>query len=56
MILSAKGYLDSGIIPALRTPMLIIGILVILLGVFIWGYAFFFDKIDDTIKNNGWHS
>lgn len=52
MILSAKGCLDSGIIPAFKTPMLIIGILVILLGVFIWGYAFFFDKIDDAIKNN----
>ena len=43
MILSARGYLDSGIIPALKTPMLVIGILVILLGLFIWGYAFFFD-------------
>lgn len=52
MILSARGYLDSGIIPALKTPMLVIGILVILLGLFIWGYAFFFDKIDEAIKNN----
>lgn len=52
MILSAKGCLDSGIIPALKTPMFVIGSLVILLGVFIWGYAFFFDKIDDAIKNN----
>ena len=52
MVLSAKGCLDSGIIPALKTPMLVIGILVIILGLFIWGYAFFFDKIDDAIKNN----
>ena len=52
MVLSAKGCLDSGIIPALKTPMHIVGILVILFGIFIWGYAFFFDKIDDAIKNN----
>ena len=52
MILSAKGCLDSGLIPTLKTPMLVIGIIVILLGAFIWGYAFFFDKIDEAIKNN----
>ena len=52
MILSAKGCLDSGLVPALKTPMLVIGIIVILLGAFIWGYAFFFDKIDEAIKNN----
>ena len=52
MILSAKGCLDSGLIPALKTPMLVTGIIVILLGAFIWGYAFFFDKIDEAIKNN----
>lgn len=52
MILSSRGYLDSGIIPALKTPMLAFGILVILIGAFIWGYAFFFDKIDDAIKDN----
>lgn len=52
MILSCKGYLNSGLIPALKTPMLILGILIILLGIFIWGYAFFHSKIDDGIKNN----
>lgn len=52
MVLSCKGYLNSGIFPALKIPMLIIGILVVLLGALIWGYAFFFDKIDDEIKNN----
>ena len=52
MIISAKGYLDSGIVPALKTPMLILGILLVLLGGFIWGYAFFFDRIDDAILNN----
>lgn len=52
MILSARGCLDSGIIPALKIPMLVLGILAILLGAFIWGYAFFFDRIDDAIKNN----
>lgn len=52
MILSAKGCLDSGIVPVLKIPMLVVGILVAALGAFIWGYAFFFDKIDDSIKNN----
>jgi len=52
MYLSRKGYLNSGLIPALKTPMLILGILIILLGVFIWGHAFFHSKIDDGIKNN----
>lgn len=52
MILSQKGYLDSGIIPALKSPMLILGIFLAVLGAFLWSYAFFFDKIDDHIKNN----
>ena len=52
MILSRKGYLDSGLFPALKTPMLLLGILIILLGVFIWGYAFFHSRIDEGIKNN----
>lgn len=52
VFLSCKGYLDSGIIPALKTPMLILGILIVVLGAFIWGYAFFIDKIDDAIKEN----
>ena len=52
MILSRKGYLDSGLIPALKTPMLILGIILILLGAFIWGYAFFRTRIDEGIKNN----
>jgi protein-S-isoprenylcysteine O-methyltransferase Ste14 len=52
MILSRKGFLDSGLIPTLKTPMFILGILVVLLGAFIWGYAFFFDRIDEAIKNN----
>jgi len=52
IILSKKGYLDSGLILALKTPMLIIGILVALLGVFIWGYAFLRSKIDDGILHN----
>ena len=52
MILSKRGYLDSGLFPALKMPMLILGILLILLGAFIWGYAFFWSKIDEGIKNN----
>ena len=52
MILSGKGYLSSGLVPALKIPMLVMGILLILLGGFIWGYAFFRSKIDDGIRNN----
>ena len=52
IILSKKGYLDSGLIPELKIPMLIIGIVVALLGVFIWGYAFLRSKIDDGILHN----
>ena len=37
ILLSKKGYLDSGLIPSLKNPMLIIGILLALLGLFIWG-------------------
>lgn len=56
IILSKKGYLDSGLIPNLRIPMLIIGIVVALLGVYIWGYAFFRSKIDAYCKrvNRTW--
>lgn len=36
MILSKRGYLDSGLIPELKTPMLIMGILLILPFIF-WG-------------------
>ena len=52
MTLSAKGYLPGGSVPALKTPMTVAGILLALVGAFIWGYAFFFDKIDESIKNN----
>ena len=52
MALSWKGYLDSGLIPGLRTPMMILGILLILVGVFIWGYAFFRSRINEGIRNN----
>ena len=40
MILSRKGYLDSGLFPALKTPMLLLGILIILLAVsFLVGFT-----------------
>ncbi len=52
IFLSRKGYLDSGLIPALKTPMLIIGLLLALLGLFIWGYAIFRSRIDDGILHN----
>lgn len=52
IILSKKGNLDSGLIPELRIPLLIIGIVVALLGVFIWGDALLRSKIDDGILHN----
>ena len=39
-------------LPFNETPMLVGGILLILLGAFIWGYAFFRSRIDEGIKNN----
>lgn len=39
MIFSGKGYLNSGLVPELKTPMLVLGILLILLGGFIWGFV-----------------
>ena len=56
MILSGKGFLDSGIFPEMKTTMFVLGILFVILGTFIWGYAFFFDKIDDAIRNNRLHT
>ena len=52
LYLSRRGYLDGGLVPALRVPMLVLGVVVILLGAFIWGYAFFRSRIDEGIKNN----
>jgi protein-S-isoprenylcysteine O-methyltransferase Ste14 len=52
MYLSGRGYLDSGVIPELKTPMTILGVLTILLGIFIWGHAFFRSHIDEGIRNN----
>ena len=52
MLLSSGGYLDSGLVPVLKTPMLVLGILLIPLGAFIWGYAFFRSRIDEGIRNN----
>ena len=52
MILSCSGYLDSGFVPVLKAPMQVLGILLILLGAFIWGHAFFRSRIGEGIKNN----
>ena len=46
------GWLDSGIIPALRVPFLIAGVLLIVSGVLVWVAAVFGAKIDKGIKGN----
>jgi protein-S-isoprenylcysteine O-methyltransferase Ste14 len=52
MVLSAKGYLGSGIIAGFKVPMIVVGILIGVLGLFIWLYALFVSRIDDGIRNN----
>ena len=41
----------SGRISSLRIPLLVIGILLILLGIFMWTHANFISKIEDGINN-----
>lgn len=52
MILSSRGYLDSGLISWARLPMLVLGIVMIVLGAVIYGSALFMSRIDDGIRNN----
>ena len=52
MILSSRGYLDSGLISWARLPMLVLGIVMIVLGAVIYGSALFMSRIDYGIRNN----
>ena len=52
MVLSAKGYLNSGIIADFKVPMIVLGVVTGVLGLFIWLYALFVSRIDDGIRNN----
>lgn len=51
-LLSHFGYLDSGKIPAMRIPLIVIGVLLIALGVFIWVQAVIISKIDKAVVDN----
>ena len=52
IILGHTGYLKSGVIEMLRIPMAVIGILLIIFGVYLWTGAVFHAKVDNGIKNN----
>lgn len=50
--LSEKGVFASGKIDELRIPLLILGFVFIMVGLFIWGIALFRSRIDNGIRNN----
>lgn len=50
--LSEKGAFASGKIDVLREPLLILGVIFIVTGLFIWGIALFCSRIDNGIRNN----
>ena len=52
MLLSSAGYLPVTALPALRVPLLVIGILLIVLGAAFWCSAVFQARVDDHIKDN----
>ena len=49
---SSSGLLESGIVPSLKVPMRVAGVLVIVAGLFIWLCALLGSRIDDGIRNN----
>ena len=49
---SSSGLLESGIVPGLKVPMRVAGVLVALAGLFIWLVALLGARIDDGIRNN----
>ena len=49
---SDSGLLESGIVPGLKVPMRVAGVLVALAGLFIWLVALLGSRIDDGIRNN----
>lgn len=52
IMLSAFGYFDTGIIATLKIPFLIIGIIIIIFGIFLWYCANYKDKVFDCITEN----
>ena len=52
IIMSEKGFLNSGKYECLKVPLLIIGIILMASGISIWIAAAIKEKIDDNIKNN----
>lgn len=52
IILSLKDILNSGKIEYLKLLFIIIGVTLIIIGVFLWINAVFQSKIDNNIKNN----
>ncbi|OUM58024.1 hypothetical protein PIROE2DRAFT_16819 [Piromyces sp. E2] len=44
--------LSSGKIPSLQVPFLVIGIILIIIGIFVWALAIIVSKIDKGIKEN----
>ncbi len=52
VIAGNSDFLENGIISAVKIPSLIIGILLIVLGLYMWINALLYSKIDDHITNN----
>ena len=52
MILSKKEFMKSGVIPPLKIPFIVLGVLFIAGGIAIWVSAVILAKIDDGIKTN----
>ncbi len=52
VIAGNSDFFESGIISAVKIPSLIIGILLIVLGLYMWINALLYSKIDDHITNN----
>ena len=50
--LSGIQTLQSGRIDVLKMPFIIVGIVLIVIGIYFYGAALFQSKIDDGIKNN----
>ncbi|MBQ8782117.1 MAG: isoprenylcysteine carboxylmethyltransferase family protein, partial [Oscillospiraceae bacterium] len=52
VILGQQDFAAAGIIPTLKIPSLIIGILLIIFGAYLWYSAVFRAKVDDGIMQN----
>ncbi len=52
LLLRHYGYLDSGKIEPLQVPFMVVGIILIVLGIWIWIQAVLVSKIDEAIRIN----